>query len=84
MSLTKEDKNEVNEIVVDAMTTVMMPVLDKILDKLDEHDKRFDKIEEDLTDVKLTVNRIETLQMSELNRVDNHEVRISQLEKVRN
>jgi hypothetical protein len=54
-----------------------------VLPKFDEIDRRFDKIEEDVTDVQVTLNRMEILQRAELNRVDNHEVRISKLEKVR-
>jgi hypothetical protein len=73
-----QDEIKVKEIVkgtvMDIMTDVMMPVLDKILIKLDEHAA-------DMEDVKLTVNRIETLQRSELNRVDDHEIRIGKLEQ---
>ena len=82
--LDKKDEEKVREIVtetvVDALTSVMMPVLNDILVKQSEHDKKFERIEEKLEEIDLTVNRIETLQRSELNRVDDHEVRIGKLE----
>lgn len=88
MSLTKTDKKEIVGLMGEAITELVLP-------KFDEIDKRFDGIEgdmsvikeditilkEDLQDVKFTVGRIETLQRSELDRVDDHEVRIIKLEK---
>jgi hypothetical protein len=76
MALSKEDKKEIVGLMSEAIEILVLP-------KFDEIDRRFDKIEEDVTDVQVTLNRMEILQRAELNRVDNHEVRISKLEKVR-
>jgi len=76
MALTKEDKKEIVGLMSEAIEVLVLP-------KFDEIDRRFDKIEEDVSDVQRTLNRMETLQRSELNRTNNHEVRISKLEKVR-
>ena len=77
MALTKEDKKDMIMIVNGAIETLILP-------RFDDIENRLDKVEEDLQDVKHTVNRIETLQMAELNRVDDHEIRIGKLEKVMN
>lgn len=88
MALTKSDKQDIREIFNEGVTQVMMPVLDKILTKQDEHSKDIATIKkdvsvlkEDLSDVQLTVNRIETRQKAEVERVDDHQVRIVKLEK---
>ena len=76
--LNKNDEMTIRRIsketVVEAITEVMVPVLDKIMKTQDEHSER-------LNDIDNTVNRIETLQRSELGRVDDHELRIGKLEK---
>jgi|GEM_PF-1938226 len=102
--LTKTDKKEVREIVVEAMTDVMMPVLDKIMKTQDEQGRDINDIKEDVSilkedvsmlkedvsiikedvrDLQLAANRIETLQHHELDRTDDHEIRIIKLEKTR-
>lgn len=82
--LTQKDEGKIQDIVkttvVQAMTEVMMPVLDKIMKTQDEHTKDIVEMKEELSDVHLTANRIETLQKHELNRVDNHGIRIGKLE----
>ena len=89
MALTKTDKKEIKEIFNEGLTEVVIPVLDKIINKLDEHtaileqhSKDISILKGDVTDVQLTVNRIETWQKTEVERVDDHEVRIEKLEKV--
>lgn len=72
--LDHQDENKIKEIFNEGVTQVMMPVLDKILDKQDEHSK-------DIEDVQLTANRIEMRQKAEVERVDDHEIRIGKLEK---
>lgn len=87
--MNKKDKEETKEIVIDAITSVVLPVFDTILGKLDEHlailsghSRDISSLKEDLEDVQLTVNRIEMTQRVEQNRVDDHETRITKLEKV--
>jgi len=82
MALAKQDKKDIALMMGEAIEELILP-------RFNEIDKRFDKVEadikevkEDLEDVKLTVNRIETIQRSELNRVDDHELRIGKLEQV--
>lgn len=96
MALTKSDKQDIRVIFNEGLTEVVIPVLDKILDKLDEHSALLEEhstiLEEHsailgqhserLTDIDLTVNRIETRQRAEVERVDGHEVRINKLEKI--
>lgn len=95
--MNQKDKAETKEIVIEAMTSVLMPVLDTILVKLDEHSailgshsailsghsQDISGLKEDLEDVQLTVNRIEMFQRAEQNRADDNEIRITKLEKVR-
>lgn len=88
--LTKTDKKEIVLLMSGAIEELVLPRFDEIDKRFDNVENRLDKVEsdisiikEDLSDVQLTVNRIETLQRSELNRVDDHEVRIGKLEKTK-
>ena len=74
MSLTKTDKKDIIMIVNGAIEELVLPRFDSV-------EKDIVEIKEDLADVQFTVNRIETLQKSELNHVDDHEIRIGKIEK---
>jgi hypothetical protein len=74
MSLTKEDKKDMVMIVNGTIEALVLPHFDEI-------ENRLEKVEEDLSDVQSTVNRMEMLQRSELSRVDDHDRRIGKLEK---
>ena len=90
MSLTKQDKKDMKEIVGDAISEDVVPILTKMMETLDQHSVILSKHSVELKELKIgvsnlqaTTNRIELMQMSELNRVDDHEVRIVKLEKVK-
>ena len=81
MSLTKEDKKEIILLMGEALQELVLPQLGEIKEDISVLKQDVSNIKEDLSDIQRTANRIETLQRSELNRVDNHEMRIGKLEK---
>lgn len=89
--LTKTDKKDIALITAEAIETLVLPHFDSIDKRFDKVGNRLDNIEgdisiikDDLSDVQLTANRIEALQRSELDRADDHELRIGKLEKAIN
>ncbi len=70
-----QDKKEIREIFNEGITQLVLPLLDKIIEKQEDHSERFD-------DVDYRLNRMELKLDSNVKRFDNHDVRISRLEKI--
>lgn len=95
MSLTKNDKQDIRLIFNEGIVELVLPQFDEIRSdiKILKEDMSILKedvsilkedmaiLKEDVKDLQNSTNRIEMLQRSELNRVDNHELRIAKLEK---
>jgi len=69
--LTKNDKKEIVLLTSEAIEQLVLPRFDELRNE----------IKSDIQDVQLTVNRFETLQKHELDRADDHEVRLGKLEQ---
>lgn len=76
MALTKEDKKEIVGLMSEAIEVLVLPHIDEI-------QKDIKEIKGDIQDLQRTTNRIEMRQIAEAERVDDCEIRISKLEKVR-
>lgn len=86
--MSELSKKDIREIFNEGVMQVMMPVLDKVFEdisviKTDIKEIKGDisTLKEDVHDLQLTTDRIEMLQRHELDRVDDHEIRIIKLEK---
>lgn len=81
--MTKEDKKEMIGMMSEAIEVLVLPHIDEIKSDIKEIKNDIGEMKNDIQDLQLTVNRIEMTQRAELNRVDDHEARITKLEKVR-
>jgi len=88
MSLNKNDKTEIVSMMSEAIEVLVLPHVDEIKSDIKEMKEDIKTLKtdvailkDDVKDLQNTTNRIETLQRSELNRVDDHELRINKLEK---
>ena len=93
--MDKKDKKEIKMVMGEALEEVVLPRLQGIEDKLGEHDKKFEKIEddigglkedvgglkEDVGDLQLTTNRIEMKLDAEVERHDNLSIKIDKVDK---
>ncbi|OVE78726.1 hypothetical protein BVY00_02045 [bacterium G20] len=85
MSLTNNDLDAIKELVQDTV----QPMVDKLDESLSimtangfaAVDKNFAKVNNKLSDVEATVNLIESQSLSTADKADDHEVRITKLEK---
>jgi chromosome segregation ATPase len=84
MSLTDEDLNKVNNLVVTAVTeaisTLVIPRFDEIEKRFDEHDKRFDRIEVRLDAIEQDVAGLKKDMRELKDRLGNMEGRLDALE----
>jgi len=88
MSLTDGDKQDIRQIFNEGITELVLPRFDKVESDIEILKEDVATLKEDVATLKEdvhslqdTTNRIEMLQRSELDRVDDHEVRIGKLEQ---
>ena len=84
---SKKQIGQIREVVSDGLDAVVAPHLEKIYDKLEDHDKRFGQIDNKLADMQETLDdhslhldRIERRQFAQDQRIDRHDLRIKKLE----
>ncbi|EKD57084.1 MAG: hypothetical protein ACD_58C00006G0005 [uncultured bacterium] len=82
-----EDKKDMMNIVCEALEQVVLPILQKIDDKLEQADERFERMDERFDDLENKVDGIERYSKPHVERIDkqeivitNHEKRINKLE----
>lgn len=70
--MDKKLKTEIVEEVVESMKEVFMPEFEKMHDRLTTVEKKVNGLQEDMSDVKDTLGRIERRMNSQEDRLDRH------------
>jgi hypothetical protein len=86
--MTEEDKKDIRTIFNEGLNEIMMPVLNDILDKLSEHDRRFDSHDQrfdaqdqHFDDLGDEIGQVRSIVEREVTRHDYFSEKISDLEK---
>ena len=79
--MDKKDKKEIKIVMGEVLEEVVLPRFQNIEDKLGEHDKKFEKIEENVEDLQLTTNRIEMKLDAGVKRHNGLSLKFDQLDK---
>ena len=93
--MDKQDKKEIKMVMGEVLEEVVLPEIQEVKNKLSEHDKKFEtienklskhdekfeSIEEDVEDLQLTTNRIETKLDAQVERHHNLSIKIDKIDK---
>ncbi|MDP3955383.1 MAG: hypothetical protein Q8Q15_03420 [bacterium] len=86
MSLTTKDKKDISKIIDQALTKyakdLIKPSFELVFQKLDKHDKRFDKVEKELSEVKSQVNSMDRKLDLVAEKVTDHDRKLARLESL--